>query len=75
VTTYMPNLCRSCLRLNKNGTSCAAFPAEIPDTIIFFGADHRVPIDGDHGLQYLFDAKKTKDYEDYVLTKDTSRPK
>lgn len=66
MTTYNPNLCRSCLRLNSDGSTCAAYPDGIPDEIRVFGEDHRMPLPGDHGLRYVFDERKAKDREDWL---------
>lgn len=35
------------------GPFCAAFPAGIPDAIYNNEVDHRQPVDGDHGLQWI----------------------
>jgi hypothetical protein len=32
--------------------TCDAFPGGIPDDIYFDCADHRHPVDGDHGIQF-----------------------
>jgi hypothetical protein len=39
VTTYMPNLCGSCVHFDKG--KCPAFPKGIPDDILLYGGDHR----------------------------------
>jgi hypothetical protein len=58
MVTSMPVLCTSCKRLKAGGLTCTAFPQRIPPKIVTFGADHRVPIEGDQGLQYMPDPKK-----------------
>lgn len=53
-----PPICVNCQRLHaavygKWGMYCDAFPDGIPDAIIGSRVDHRKPVDGDHGLQFL----------------------
>lgn len=48
----MPKICDSCARYRGYG-KCEAYPAGIPDAILWGDADHRQPLDGDHGLQYV----------------------
>lgn len=55
-----PPICVDCQRLHKAvygkwGMFCDAFPDGdgIPDAIKASRADHRQPVDGDHGLQFL----------------------
>lgn len=46
-----PTQCVSCVR-KRGALTCDAFPSGIPDSILVFGADHRKPVEGDHGLQF-----------------------
>jgi hypothetical protein len=55
-----PPICVGCQRLHKAvygkwGLFCDAFPdgEGIPDSIKSSQVDHRQPVDGDHGLQFL----------------------
>ena len=51
---------------NKTGKiECAAFPEGIPDEIWNMQVDHREPVDGDHGLQWL--ANEGYEYPQYAL--------
>lgn len=47
-----PNQCRACDRFAVASGTCEAFPIEIPGSMLFEGADHRVPIDGDEGIRF-----------------------
>jgi hypothetical protein len=52
MTTRVPTLCAACDRF-RAGKKCEAFSKGIPVDIVLFGADHREPIDGDHGVQFV----------------------
>ncbi len=52
------SLCASCTRFDASITDknvCEAFPNGIPDVVFFGEVDHRNPVKGDNGLQYLPD--------------------
>lgn len=53
MTSGVVSLCVGC-RNYRGGTTprCTAFPDGIPVQIWTGGADHRQPIEGDHGIQY-----------------------
>jgi hypothetical protein len=66
-----------CKRLNR-GThphgvwmTCTAFPNGIPEAIIESRADHRQPVSGDHGQQWLPDDehKPVQSYSEYFAMK------
>lgn len=52
MTSVIPIQCLACTRLKKRSAKCDAFPDGIPVGILS-GDDHREPIDGDHGKQFL----------------------
>jgi len=54
VPVYSP-VCSTCrrFRTGRPGRTCDAFPDAIPLRIWTGANDHRRPVDGDHGLQYL----------------------
>lgn len=62
----MPSLCNSCAHLYDDGTSCEAFPQGIPDRFINDGADHRQPVNGDHGIQYKLREGEKAAYQAWV---------
>jgi hypothetical protein len=56
MTVRHPTQCAACVRFRPSkagGFVCEAFPGGIPLGIVTFGADHRQPRKGDHGLQFL----------------------
>ncbi len=78
-TQLTPSLCDSCSRahpvvqkdvfdINPKRT-CQAFPGGIPDGIRFRGEDHRLPVPGDHGLQYETAEGLEDFFDNWVATK------
>jgi hypothetical protein len=57
MTVSSPPICSACARLEAKpdaiGYRCEAFPDAIPDAIYLDGADHRQPIEGDHGVRFV----------------------
>lgn len=45
-------LCMFCRHLLDGGVRCEAFPAGIPDDILFVLRDHREPYEGDKGIRF-----------------------
>jgi hypothetical protein len=52
VTSRLPVQCRACVRWRPNSGSCEAYPLGIPIAIQLLGADHRQPMEGDHGIRF-----------------------
>lgn len=52
--TIIPQ-CVDCLHLNRDTKppTCTAFPNGIPETILVNEVDHREPVRGDHGIQFV----------------------
>lgn len=66
-----PVLCWACSRYDRSSSdliqTCEAFPDGIPVAINPLGADHRQPVKGDHGLQFVLQdgySELLSDYED-----------
>lgn len=61
MTTTIAPLCMSCVRFDREGDgwppTCEAYPGGIPDGILESQADHRLPLPGDHDLQYVYDPR------------------
>lgn len=54
MTSSGPPLCVECARRARDaGWTCEAFPNGIPPAVMLNRADHRQPIDGDGGLQFV----------------------
>lgn len=54
MTIILPQ-CLDCIHLDRNNKPpvCAAFPEGIPDAILMNKVDHREPVKGDHGIQFV----------------------
>jgi hypothetical protein len=54
MTTGDPQ-CAHCIhfRDDEAGLVCAAFPRGIPSEVVLNQVDHRKPVPGDHGIQFL----------------------
>lgn len=52
--TIIPQ-CVDCIHLNRTTAppTCPAFPDGIPDKILRNEVDHRQPVKGDHGVQFV----------------------
>lgn len=67
-----PPICVNCIRLRpamygKWGLFCSAFPNGIPDDIIASRVDHRKPVDGDHGLQFLAKSAAAAEDAEHIM--------
>ena len=51
--TTIASQCMACARLNSDGERCEAFPWAIPNDILVNRIDHREPVAGDNGLQFV----------------------
>lgn len=56
---HTPSACQDCTNLagfliiqQRIWPKCRAFPKGIPESVMTGQADHRTPINGDHGIQY-----------------------
>lgn len=69
---HTPVLCLACRRLTRPGVvgTCQAFPDGIPIEIGLSGGDHRRPVEGDHGLQFVqaAGAEAAQAFADWVDT-------
>lgn len=56
MTVRYPTQCSACTRLRRDSPkqtpACDAFPGGIPNSISYYGGDHRKPRKGDHGLRF-----------------------
>jgi len=54
MTSVAVPICESCIHLDRSVDQyrCAAYPAGIPTEIVESEVDHRLPYDGDHGIQF-----------------------
>src|SRR5664279_2265095 len=57
MTTVVPSICDSCTH-RRTAITCDAWPDLIPIEISTLGGDHRMPIPGDHGIQWEWDEDK-----------------
>ena len=60
-------LCFLCARY-RDSYRCEAFPDGIPFEVIASHTDHRRPIDGDHGLQYVPVTPVARQYADELFS-------
>ena len=60
MTTVLKQICIFCKHLggdnDNDQPTCKAFPFGIPDDIYLGGADHRMPLPDDNGIQFEFSA-------------------
>lgn len=65
-----PVLCWSCKRYDRSSDTfsqrCEAFPGGIPIEINPKGADHRQPVEGDHGITFDLADGYSDLYLDYI---------
>ncbi len=45
--------CKNYIQCNGKKEVCRAFPDGIPDDVYWGKVSHDMPIDGDHGIQYV----------------------
>jgi hypothetical protein len=59
MTSLAPPICVYCKRFRPEdeGFVCEAFPDGIPTDILENRADHRRPLEGDHGLRFAPDTR------------------
>jgi hypothetical protein len=74
VTTRMPNQCQACERFRRASATCEAFPGGIPKEMLYYGGDHREPLPGDHGLQFVqgTETEQLQAYQDWRATFDVA---
>lgn len=69
MTTGPRPQCLACVRLHplkfNQQPTCDAFPAGIPDEVFDNERDHRQPIEGDNGLQFL--VKPGDEFPEYAF--------
>ena len=58
MTQPAPPICSFCVHAQLRQSRCDAFPSGIPKAVIENRADHRQPIEGDHGIQFRQDPAK-----------------
>lgn len=79
MTSQPRSQCSTCVHFRSpldvgDGTgpaTCAAFPAEIPSAVYRNLLDHRVPIEGDGGVQWESDGR---DFPEYAMAGATLDP-
>lgn len=52
MNSRIPSQCRACSRYDAATGTCDAYPGGVPGDMLFFGEDHRLPREGDHGIQF-----------------------
>jgi len=72
MTTGPMSQCATCVHLRSpfdvpaathpDGPFCAAFPTGIGDRVFRNGADHRQPVDGDHGVRWESNGQEFPDW-------------
>jgi hypothetical protein len=71
MTTRMPTQCVACVHLrSKDGgavPTCDAFPGGIPNSIAYYGADHREARRGDHGVQFELRPGAEARFDDWLF--------
>lgn len=53
MTSIVPVQCHACTHYRRKAPgTCDAFPGGIPAAVLSYGADHRLPVAGDHGVRF-----------------------
>lgn len=71
-------ICAACTRFrafdeDHPSAYCAAFPDGIPDSIMYGMADHRLPVEGDHGIRFVLDPDRKDVLASYVRIKKSAK--
>lgn len=79
MTSMFPLLCTYCQHLDRevdelNQWQCRAFPDGIPAAILDSTADHRQPVEGDNGIQFVQEADMPAPPEDLIAELDALAP-
>jgi hypothetical protein len=69
MTSTATPICMYCKHYQRDaeGFACAAFPDGIPEAIITSETDHRLPVKGDHDIQFQPKSKAGAAYADEVF--------